>query len=191
MKHTDYYSAYKALDAKERQELVKAVQAHGGEYVFISEDDEDWSEKDFPIVIASFKYSDEQADYNVSRVTVDEKGCLTIFGFRKDYDGPEDENELYYIEFGHIGNITDYIPETEEVDNVTINNPAPILVLSPEDVENVGYSTKMTVSQFIQIKRLMEKSFEWNMDVYWDALKQACENVGIQKLDSAEENGKD
>ena len=49
----------------------------------------------------------------------------------------------------------------------------------------------MTVSQFIQIKRLMEKSFEWNMDVYWDALKQACENVGIQKLDSAEENGKD
>lgn len=121
MKHTNYHQAYRNLDNLERQELIAAVKAHGGEYVFIDEDDEDWSEKDFPIVIASFKYSDEQSDYNVSRVTVDENGYLTIYGFRKDCDCPSDEGELYYIEFGHIGNITDYIPETEDVKDVSIS----------------------------------------------------------------------
>lgn len=190
MKHTDLYNEYKKLDAIEREELIAAVKAHGGEYVFISEDDEDWSVKDYPIVIASFKYSDEQADYNVSRVAVDDKGYLTIFGFRKDCDAPEDEDELYYIEFGYIGNITDYIPETETVKDVSSSAfaPEPILVFSREDVENVGYSQDMTSEQYKALVRAMKKSCEWNMDVYWDALKQACENVGIAPLNNSEDD---
>lgn len=188
MKHTDLYNEYKKLDAIEREELIAAVKAHGGEYVFISEDDEDWSVKDYPIVIASFKYSDEQADYNVSRVAVDDKGYLTIFGFRKDCDAPEDEDELYYIEFGHIGNITDYIPETETVKDVSSSAfaPEPILIFSREDVENVGYSQDMTPEQYKEMVRAMKKSYEWNMDIYWDALKQACENVGVTPLNTSE-----
>ena len=193
MKHTDLYNEYKKLDAIEREELIAAVKAHGGEYVFISEDDEDWSVKDYPIVIASFKYSDEQADYNVSRVAVDDKGYLTIFGFRKDCDAPEDEDELYYIEFGHIGNITDYIPETETVKDVSSSAfaPEPILIFSCEDVENVGYSQDMTPDQYKALVRAMEKSYEWNMDIYWDALKQACENVGITPLNASEDDEED
>lgn len=190
MKHTDLYNEYKKLDAIEREELIAAVKAHGGEYVFISEDDEDWSVKDYPIVIASFKYSDEQADYNVSRVAVDDKGYLTIFGFRKDCDAPEDEDELYYIEFGHIGNITDYIPETETVKDVSSSAfaPQPILIFSREDVENVGYSQDMTSDQYKALVRAMKKSYEWNMDIYWDALRQACKNVGITPLNSSEDD---
>lgn len=193
MKHTDLYNEYKKLDAIEREELIAAVKAHGGEYVFISEDDEDWSAKDYPIVIASFKYSDEQADYNVSRVTVNDKGYLTIFGFRKDCDAPGDEDELYYIEFGHIGNITDYIPETETVKDVSssVFAPQPILVFSREDVENVGYNPDMTPEQYKQLARAMSKSYEWNMDIYWDALRQACENVGIEPLAKTEDDGED
>lgn len=193
MKHTELCNEYKKLDELERQELIAAVKAHGGEYVFISEDDEDWSVKDYPIVIASFKYSDEQADYNVSRVAVDDKGYLTIFGFRKDCDAPEDEDELYYIEFGHIGNITDYIPETETVKDVSSSAfaPEPILVFSREDVENIGYSSDMTPEQYKEIVRLMKKSYEWNMNIYWDALRQACENVGITPLNSSEDDEED
>ena len=122
MKHTDYYKAYQVLDKKERQELIAAVQAHGGEYVFINQDDEDWDSKDFPIVMASFKYSDEYSDYNVSRVTVDDNGYLTIYGFQKGHNLPEDEDELYYIAFGHISNIIDEIPETETVKDVSISS---------------------------------------------------------------------
>lgn len=46
---------------------------------------------------------------------------IIALDFRKDCDCPSDEGELYYIEFGHIGNITDYIPETEDVKDVSIS----------------------------------------------------------------------
>lgn len=194
MKHTDLYNKYKKLDEIERQELIAAVQAHGGEYVFIDEDDEDWYDNDdVPIVCACFSYSDGMSDYYVSRVTVDDKGYLSIYGFDKEYGSPSDERELYQIETGHIGTIIDFIPETETVKDVSssIFAPQPILVFSREDVENVGYSQDMTPDQYKALVRAMKKSCEWNMDVYWDALKQACENVGIAPLNNSEDDEED
>lgn len=185
MKHTELYNEYKKLDELERQELIAAVKAHGGEYVFIDEDDEDWYEnEDIPMVCACFSNSDNLSDYYVSRVAVDEKGDLAIYGFDKEYGAPSDERALYHIETGHIGTIIDFIPETETIKDVSssIFAPQPILVFSREDVENVGYSQDMTPDQYKALVRAMEKSYEWNMDIYWDALKQACENVGINPL---------
>lgn len=109
MKHTDFYKEYKALDDLERSELIDAVKAHGGEYVF--------PEDSKPCVIGSFKHC-ETAQYYVTKVTVDEDDWLTIYGYPTEYwnDG---EDEIMFIEFGHIGFITDQIPETEEVKNVS------------------------------------------------------------------------
>ena len=193
MKHTDLCNEYKKLDEIERQELAAAVKAHGGEYVFINEDDEDWYERECPVIVASTRYSDAQEDYTVSRVTVDEDGFLTIYGFDKEYGNPMNEHELYYIEYGHISSITDYIPETEIIKDVSQSAfaPQPILVFSCEDVENVGYSQYMTRDQYKKLVQAMKKSCEWNMDIYWDALKQACENVGITPLNAAEDDEKD
>lgn len=191
MKHTDLYNEYKKLDAIEREELIAAVKAHGGEYVFISEDDEDWyDDDDVPIVCACFSYSDGMSDYYVSRVAVDDKGYLSIYGFDKEYGSPSDERELYQIETGHIGTIIDCIPATETVKDVSssIFAPQPILVFSREDVEIVGYSQDMTPEQYKELVRLMKKSYEWNMDIFWDALRQACENVGITPLNSSEDD---
>lgn len=122
MKHTDYYSAYQALDKKERQELIAAVKAHGGQYVFINQGDESWFAKRFPIVIASSKYSEDYSNYNVSRITIDDNGNLNIYGFNRDYEGLDDEVELDYIAFGHIGDIIDFIPETGVVKDVSISS---------------------------------------------------------------------
>lgn len=194
MKHTELYNEYKKLDELERQELISAVKAHGGEYVFIDKEDDSWMEKDdYPTVIASFRYTDEQSCYNVSRVTVDNDDNLTIYGFCNDYGGPFDEDELYYIEFGHIGTIIDFVPATETVKDVssTLFAPQPILVFSREDVENIGYSQDMTPDQYQALVRAMKKSCEWNMAVYWDALKQACENVGITPLNNSEDDEED
>lgn len=191
MKHTELYNEYKKLDELERQELIAAVKAHGGEYVFIDEEDEDWyDDDDAPIVCACFSYSDGMSDYYVSRVAVDDKGYLSIYGFDKEYGSPSDERELYQIETGHIGPIIDCIPATETVKDVSssIFAPQPILVFSREDVENVGYSQDMTSDQYKALVRAMKKSYEWNMDIYWDALRQACENVGITPLNSFEDD---
>ena len=194
MKHTKLYNEYNKLDELERQELIAAVKAHGGEYVFIDENDEDWYDNyDVPIVCACFSYFDGMSDYYVSRVTVDDKGYLSIYGFEKEYGSPSDERELYQIETGHIGTIIDLIPETEIVKDVSSSMfaPQPILIFSREDVENIGYSQDMTPDQYKALVRAMKKSYEWNMDIYWDALKQACENVGIEPLTKTEDDGED
>lgn len=193
MKHTDYSKEFKALDAKEREELIAAVKAHGGEYVFIDEDDEDWDEREYPVIVASTRYSDAQEDYTVSRVTVDEDGYLTIYGFRNEYGCPTDADELCHIEYGHISSITDYIPETETVKDVSGADftPQPILVFSREDVEAVGYALNMTSEQFHSLAANMRRAAENDMDSYWIALKQACERVGITPLNASEDDEED
>lgn len=194
MKHTDLYNEYKKLDEIERQELIAAVQAHGGEYVFIHVDEDgdyDMEEQDdAPIVAASTRYMDAYEDFYISRVEV-KNNYLYIYGWPK--ESIDDEREIESVAHGHLGYITDMIDETETVKDVSssVFAPQPILVFSREDVENVGYSQDMTPDQYKALVRAMEKSYEWNMDIYWDALKQACENVGITPLNASEDDEED
>lgn len=191
MKHTDLYNEYKKLDEIDRQELIAAVQAHGGEYVFIHVDEDgdyDMEEQDdAPIVAASTRYMDAYEDFYISRVEV-KNNCLYIYGWPK--ESIDDEREIESVAHGHLGYITDMIDATETVKDVSssIFAPQPILVFSREDVENVGYSQDMTSDQYKALVRAMKKSYEWNMDIYWDALRQACENVGITPLNSSEDD---
>lgn len=185
MKHTELYNEYKKLDEIDRQELIAAVQAHGGEYIFIHIDEDgdydDEEQNEAPIVAASTRYMDSYEDFYISRVEV-KNGYLSIYGWPK--ESWSDEDEIDSVAHGQLGYITDMIDETETVKDVSssIFAPQPILVFSREDVENVGYSQDMTSDQYKALVRAMKKSCEWNMDVYWDALKQACENIGINPL---------
>lgn len=194
MKHTDLYNEYKKLDAIEREELVAAVNAHGGKYVFIHVDEDgDYDSEEqnnAPIVAASTRYMDAYEDFYISRVEV-KNGYLYIYGWPK--ESCADELEIESVAHGHLGYITDEIPETDTVKDVSssIFAPEPILVFSREDVENVGYNPDMTPEQFKQLAKAMNKSYEWNMDIYWNALEQACENVGITPLNAAEDDEKD
>lgn len=194
MKHTDLYNEYKKLDEIERQELIAAVQAHGGEYVFIHVDEDgdydDDEQNEAPIVAASTRYMDSYEDFYISRVEV-KNGYLSIYGWPK--ESWSDEDEIDSVAHGHLGYITDMIEQTETVKDVSssVFAPQPILVFSREDVENVGYSQDMTPDQYKALVRAMEKSYEWNMDIYWDALKQACENVGITPLNASEDDEED
>lgn len=78
MKHTDLYAKYQALDAQERRELVAAVKAHGGEYIFPKCDED--GDDNRPVVCASFKHADDPGDYTVTRVAVDDEyGALSLF----------------------------------------------------------------------------------------------------------------
>lgn len=194
MKHTDLYNEYKKLDAIEREELIAAVNAHGGEYVFIHiDEDGDYDseeQSDAPIVAASTRYMDAYEDFYISRVEV-KNGHLYIYGWPT--ERVADEDEIENVAHGHLGYITDMIDETETVKDVSTSAfaPQPILVFSREDVENVGYIQDMTPEQYKELVTAMKKSYEWNMDIYWDALKQACENVGITSLNASEDDEED
>lgn len=124
MKHTDFYALHKKLDEQARTELKAAIKAHGKEYVFIhadSDDDDQISDEknNAPIIAASTKWMDSYEDFYVSRVAFDEYDSLIIFGFPKE-GWAEDEQELTSTAHGHLEYIIDQIPETEEVQDVTI-----------------------------------------------------------------------
>lgn len=191
MKHTELYNEYKKLDELERQELIAAVNAHGGEYAFIHIDEngdyDSEEQNNAPIVAASTRYMDAYEDFYISRVEVKD-GHLNIYGWSK--EGWADEDEIDSVAHGHLGYITDMIDETETIKDVSssVFVPQPILVFSREDVKQIGFNPNMTAEQFGQLVWQMEKCFEWHMDIYWDALRQACENVGITPLNSSEDD---
>ena len=121
MKCTDLYAKYKALDAQERRELIAAVKAHGGEYVFPERDENGHDNR--PIICAAFRYSANSGDYKVTRVAVDDEyGALSIYGCH--VEDMTFEDVLSYIEFHHIKYITEMIPATDMVSDVSesLNN---------------------------------------------------------------------
>lgn len=123
MKHTELYNEYKKLDTIEAVELILAVEAHGNEYVFIHFDndgDYDVEERDnAPIIAASTQWMDAYEDFYVSRVEVD-KGFYTLYGWPK--EGCADEVEIDSVAHGHLGFVTDCIPETENVKDVSTSS---------------------------------------------------------------------
>lgn len=128
MKCTDYNKLYQKIEALEYQELAAAVKAHGGEYIFFDCSQEDveevWSDldnhDDLPQITGGNKWSDCNSDFYITRVKVDKYGSPVIYGFRAEYGCPEDEDVLSYIEYSYIGCITELIPETDEVTDVSI-----------------------------------------------------------------------
>lgn len=195
MKHTDFTQLRQHMKLTLRDELIAAINAHGGEYVFshLDEDGEyDYeSLEEGPMVFASSEWTEHYRTYYVVRVNVDDNRGIHIFGVPRD-DWSQDEREVELFSADHLEYILDEIPETEEVKSVFTPKlgPTRILTLSSEDVENVGYDSNMTVAVFKELRRLMEKSFEWNMDIYWDALRQACENLGLPTLKTDESSTK-
>lgn len=61
MKHTDFNSLIKKIKEQERQELIKAVIAHGGYYNW-----EDEEEK--PIIAVNIKYWENPIDVYITHV---------------------------------------------------------------------------------------------------------------------------
>lgn len=128
MKGTDFYQLYKQLEAREKEELIAAVKAHGGEYIFFncnSENvDDEWSEGEYdnicPIILASFKHDDCFSDIYVTRVTLKNDKWLTVYGFYKEYGGPSNEDIIDMFTPGQIHYITEAIPATDDVKDVTI-----------------------------------------------------------------------
>lgn len=125
MQYTNLYNAFKKLDRHHEKELIAAVKAHGGQYRFVHiEDDEaDEDETDeAPVILAENQWTCEMEYYRVSLVEVHGEGdneYVAIYGWRMDPDWP-DEERIENVEHGYLSNIIIYIPETENVKDVSM-----------------------------------------------------------------------
>lgn len=124
MKHTDFYDTYKAIDNLACNELIAAIKAHGGAYNFESKA----TDFGMPVILASFKHAETTEEYYVSRVEVNENDHLSIFGYPKCCNFCH-EDLLYYIPSGQYEEITELIPETKDVQDVSMPNEDIITIL--------------------------------------------------------------
>ena len=114
MKHTDFYSQLEDIKKQEIQELTAAVKAHGGKVTFQYDMEPD---DNAPILIFN---PEGTVEVVVKTVTV-EDDRLRVFGNDKN-DCYTDEEE-FFIEYalpGQLSFIIDAIPETDNVNDVTI-----------------------------------------------------------------------
>lgn len=112
MKHTDFHSLIRKIKEQERQELIKAVIAHGGSYNW-----EDEEEK--PIIATNAKYWEDPIDVNITHVYIID-GDLRIYGEEKGSGTPV-EIDPCDVFVGHISYIIDKIPELESIKDTSLN----------------------------------------------------------------------
>lgn len=132
MKHSDFTRLYDRIALQESKELIEAVKAHGGEYVFIHLDNNneviDHAEiEGAPIVTATHQWYVMLQDHYVSRIKVSETNGvdeLQIYGWLVDPGWP-DEYLITDVAYGHRSSIMDLIPETATVSDVAISSPEP------------------------------------------------------------------
>ena len=115
MKHTDFYSQLENIKTQEILELTAAVKAHGGKVTFQYNMEPDDSA---PILI----FNPEGPVEVIVKTVILEGYFLRVFGNDKN-DYYADEQEEFFIEYalpGQLSFIIDAIPETDDVNDVTI-----------------------------------------------------------------------
>ena len=128
-------------------ELRLAVQAHGGEYSWYSEEEEEYADN-VPIVLCNHEYAGP-VDVKVRRVYIDEHGCMEIEAATNEYD--DDINvEFDDIVPNHIQYIIECMPATDKVDDVS--TPSTNLPIYKDDYLNV--LQEMTAQAIVRMQEL-------------------------------------
>lgn len=185
MKHSNFYQQYKKLEALEREELKKAILAHGGEFRFLTEDGEEIEGITAPIVMAGDSHWDSNCDCIITRVAVVD-GYLEIYGYDKEYR----DEELYLddVEIGHLSYIIDEIPETDDVSDVSLESTIyeiPIVSLRREDIGDAGCDSDISNDEFRQVASRIGKYLEWQdfLSKFLENIRKTCD---ITKLNENE-----
>lgn len=114
MRHSNTYFAFTQINDLEYSELYAAVKALGGRYDWY---DEENNEKCTPPIIA---YNPEHPiDVTIKSVYIGNDNSLYFDAEDVEFLHEYKQCNLDDVEFGHIGFITDYLPETESIGDVS------------------------------------------------------------------------
>lgn len=152
MNCTNVFNMLNDIKEHEQKELVKALDAHGGEYRFVDEDVEVDEDDDFdaPVVTAMDWFSSARNDFYVSYVKANKNGRVTVWGFLRENGDPSYTSELDILPAGEMSRITDMIPKTPEVTDAIIPFPHYAVVVKSEKMSYVHANHK-TYCEALQI----------------------------------------
>ena len=189
MKHTDFWEKEKELKTEAINELAKAIEAHGGKYVWCDEEGEVPEDADLPFCCVFLDSG--PIDVKIKSIKHDEKGWW-IEGETIDEWCPCDVSvdDLYDISSAsQIDNIIDAIPATKEVDDVTITKPRDLrsrIVVDSEDLATRGFNGEnLTEEQFEEIGA---KMFNYYLDgEFYEDMQEACWVLEIPRIEEETE----
>lgn len=160
MKHTTFENELRDIRRNAINELKDAISAHGGRV--------EWEDGHMPFLKhADFDYVEK----------INERLLATIIGGGKYVLSVDD------MSIEQIIAITEAIPETDEVKDVSGVYPVPVTWVDLDDVENAGFDTKgLTQADLDEIKDEMAESYliyGFNED-----LINACEDYGLKEKEN-------
>lgn len=109
MNCTDFWDRRKLVRAFSLEELRRAVQAHGGKV--------SWSDDDTPMVLCNHKYAGP-VDVKVKEIRICSDGSMWLDAVTD--DDPDIEVGWSDIEPDYISSITEAVPETDDVHDVSL-----------------------------------------------------------------------
>lgn len=121
MKCSDAWQMGHQLRNRMLDELRLAIKAHGGEYSWYSEEDEEYVEN-VPIVMCNHRYAGP-VDVKIRRIYIGENGYMDIEAATNEYD---DEIQIEFDDIvpTHIQYIIECIHATDKIDDVSIQSTA-------------------------------------------------------------------
>jgi len=180
MKCTDSWQLGKQLRNGMMEELVKAVQAHGGSYSWYNEETEEFSD-DAPVVMCNHRYAGP-VDVKIRRIYIDKWGCLNIEAV-DDENGGDIKISLDDIAPHHMSFIIEAIPVTSEVKDVSSLSTS-VSILQDDYLQTLQAFTFLGATQ---VKTTMGKSYiecfkylrQWtkefvesHTDIDWDEIDE-------------------
>lgn len=180
MKCTDFYKKEEELKRIAIEELRNAIQVHGGKYNWTEDEDgnvTDGSER--PCICVLTDSGPE--DVEISEISYGKDGWMFTGEITRDccdycFSNPYDICSAF-----HIQTITEMIPETDDIDDVTVKQPQAVSWLSHEDLMQRGFDPEGVTNETLQ--EIATRMGNYYLDCgYWDDMEDACRFFEIEKL---------
>ena len=118
MEHSNFYAMCDKIRKKKARELHLALEAHGGEFVWIDDENDEEELYDPPIILVNL--NDGPMDVVIHKVWLHD-GCIELSAFDNEW-GNQVDIELEDIVPGHLAYLIEYMPVTDKVKSVANND---------------------------------------------------------------------
>lgn len=114
MEHSNFYAMCDKIRKQEARELHSALNAHGGEFTWIDDDNDEEQLYNPPIIMANLNSG--PTDIVIHKAWLDDD-CIELLGFDNELD-EQIEFELEDIAPGHLAYLIGHMPITDKVKSV-------------------------------------------------------------------------
>ena len=118
MEHSNFYAMCDKIRKMEARELHLALEAHGGEFVWIDDENDEEQLYEPPIIMVNS--NDGPMDVVVHKAWLDD-GCIVLLTYDNEW-GNRVDIEPEDIAPGHLAYLIEYMPVTDKVKSVAIND---------------------------------------------------------------------